>query len=111
MHVHVWKFCILQGPLPLDPHVLGERAMECRAYAKALHYKEDEFHKGPTTEVIGALISINQMLQQKEAAAGENLFALICGAVTCLTKDFINCTYFLKISFRIAGLCNEKSEP
>ncbi|KAJ9594614.1 hypothetical protein L9F63_027404, partial [Diploptera punctata] len=36
-----------KGPLPLNAQLLGERAMHCRAYAKALHYKEEEFHKGP----------------------------------------------------------------
>ncbi|XP_075220340.1 serine/threonine-protein kinase Tor [Lycorma delicatula] len=59
-----------KGPLPLDPQLLGERAIHCRAYAKALHYKEEEFHKGPTSQVLEALISINNKLQQKEAAAG-----------------------------------------
>ncbi|XP_071445181.1 serine/threonine-protein kinase mTOR [Hetaerina americana] len=59
-----------KGPLPLNPHLLGEWAMNCRAYAKALHYKEDEFHKGPNSQVIESLISINNKLQQKEAAAG-----------------------------------------
>nr|CAD7398438.1 unnamed protein product [Timema poppensis] len=59
-----------KGPLPLDPQLLGERAMHCRAYAKALHYKEDEFHKGPNSQVFESLISINNKLQQKEAAAG-----------------------------------------
>nr|CAD7572023.1 unnamed protein product [Timema californicum] len=37
---------------------------------KALHYKEDEFHKGPNSQVFESLISINNKLQQKEAAAG-----------------------------------------
>ncbi|XP_066992513.2 serine/threonine-protein kinase mTOR isoform X2 [Anabrus simplex] len=59
-----------KGPLPLDPQLLGERAIHCRAYAKALHYKEDEFHKEPNAQVFEALISINNKLQQKEAAAG-----------------------------------------
>lgn len=27
------------GVLPISSHLLGERAMLCRAYAKALHYK------------------------------------------------------------------------
>lgn len=56
--------------MPLDPQLLGERAIHCRAYAKALHYKEEEFYKGPTSHVIESLISINNKLQQKEAAAG-----------------------------------------
>lgn len=59
-----------KGPLPLDTQLLGEKAMQCRAYAKALHYKEEEFHKGPSSQVLEALISINNKLQQKEAAMG-----------------------------------------
>uniref|UniRef100_A0A8D2QGQ8 Serine/threonine-protein kinase TOR n=1 Tax=Zonotrichia albicollis TaxID=44394 RepID=A0A8D2QGQ8_ZONAL len=39
-----------KGPLPLRDDngivLLGERAAKCRAYAKALHYKELEFQKG-----------------------------------------------------------------
>lgn len=61
---------LLIGPLPLDPQLLGERAMHCRAYAKALHYKEEEFQRDPNSEVVEALISINNKLQQKEAAEG-----------------------------------------
>ncbi|KAK0063750.1 serine/threonine-protein kinase mTOR-like isoform X1 [Biomphalaria pfeifferi] len=64
-----------KGPLPLDGHLLGERAMKCRAYAKALHYKEDEFHKGPNTQILENLISINNKLQQREAAKGVLLYA------------------------------------
>ncbi|KAI5755082.1 hypothetical protein M8J77_013919 [Diaphorina citri] len=59
-----------KGPLPLDTAILGERAIQCRAYAKALHYKEEEFLKKPEAPVIEALISINNKLQQKEAANG-----------------------------------------
>ncbi len=59
-----------KGPLPLDQSMLGEQAMKCRAYAKALHYKEAEFHKEPSVPVLEALISINNKLGQKEAAAG-----------------------------------------
>jgi len=50
------KFIYIQGPLPLDSSLLGERAMKCRAYAKALHYKEDEFHRGPKTQILESLI-------------------------------------------------------
>eukprot|EP00092_Neocalanus_flemingeri_P019853 GFUD01021504.1.p1 GENE.GFUD01021504.1~~GFUD01021504.1.p1 ORF type:complete len:2235 (+),score=707.01 GFUD01021504.1:192-6707(+) len=64
------EHCDNKGPLPLDPAMLGEQAMKCRAYAKALHYKESEFHKEPTVPVLEALISINNKLGQKEAAAG-----------------------------------------
>lgn len=57
-------------PLPIDWHLLGERAMECRAYAKALHYKEREFRTNKSNNVIESLIHINNKLQQKEAAEG-----------------------------------------
>ncbi|KAK7093536.1 serine/threonine-protein kinase mTOR-like isoform X2 [Littorina saxatilis] len=59
-----------KGPLPLDSSVLGERALRCRAYAKALHYKEEQFHRSPSADTLEALISINNKLQQSEAAAG-----------------------------------------
>lgn len=59
-----------QGPLMFDVGILGERAMKCRAYAKALHYKEKEFTNGANTEVLGALITINNKLQQSQAAYG-----------------------------------------
>ena len=49
-------YVLFQGPLPLDSSLLGERAMKCRAYAKALHYKEDEFHRGPKTQILESLI-------------------------------------------------------
>lgn len=39
-------------------------------YAKALHYKEQEFHEDKSAPVLEALILINNKLQQKEAAEG-----------------------------------------
>ncbi|XP_035824600.1 serine/threonine-protein kinase mTOR isoform X2 [Aplysia californica] len=65
-----------KGPLPVDGHLLGEQAMKCRAYAKALHYKEYEFHKGPNTQILESLISINNKLQQREAAKGVLSYAM-----------------------------------
>ncbi|XP_043210340.1 serine/threonine-protein kinase mTOR-like isoform X1 [Amphibalanus amphitrite] len=61
--------------LRIESRLLGEQALRCRAYAKALHYKEEEFHKGATTQVIETLISVNNKLQQKEAAQGLLEFA------------------------------------
>lgn len=55
--------------LPIDIRELGELAQKCHAYAKALHYKELEFHTSPST-CIEALISINNQLEQPEAAVG-----------------------------------------
>ena len=45
-----------QGPLPLETVQLGDQAMKCRAFAKALHYKEEEFHRGPNTQILESLI-------------------------------------------------------
>ncbi|KAG1660885.1 Serine/threonine-protein kinase mTOR [Nymphon striatum] len=59
-----------KGPLPLDEKLLGEKAITCRAYAKALHYKEEEFHKNPSVDVLEDLISVNNKLQQPEASVG-----------------------------------------
>nr|CCA19196.1 PREDICTED: similar to fkbprapamycin associated protein putative [Albugo laibachii Nc14] len=55
--------------LPIDIRELGALAQKCHAYAKALHYKELEFHTSPST-CIEALISINNQLGLPEAAAG-----------------------------------------
>ncbi|KAK9453987.1 armadillo-type protein [Dipodascopsis uninucleata] len=56
--------------LPMDIRTLGQYATRCHAYAKALHYKELEFIQEPTTPTIEALISINNQLQQSDAAVG-----------------------------------------
>ena len=56
-------------PLPIDIRKLGALAEKCHAYAKALHYREVEFHSYPA-DTIEALISINNQLQQPEAAKG-----------------------------------------
>lgn len=49
--------------------------MNCRAYAKALHYKEDDFHRGVTPKLLESLIAINNKLQQPDAAVGVLMFA------------------------------------
>lgn len=57
-------------PLPIDIGTLGVYAGKCHAYAKALHYKELEFEEEKTPNVVEALISINNQLQQTDAAVG-----------------------------------------
>lgn len=64
-----------RGPIQLNTELLASRAIKCRAFAKALHYKEEEFHKGPTPAVLESLISINSKLQQPEAAQGVLVYA------------------------------------
>ncbi|XP_037955980.1 serine/threonine-protein kinase Tor [Teleopsis dalmanni] len=59
-----------KDPLPIETKLLGTRAMSCRAYAKALRYKEEEFMTSKDPQVFESLILINNKLQQKEAAEG-----------------------------------------
>ncbi|XP_046969780.1 serine/threonine-protein kinase Tor-like [Vanessa cardui] len=59
-----------KGALPISIKLLGDTAITCRAYAKALYYKEEEYRRNPSTQVVEALIHINNKLQQKESANG-----------------------------------------
>ncbi|CAK9293619.1 unnamed protein product [Gordionus sp. m RMFG-2023] len=65
-----------KGPLPLDTILLGQQALRYRAYAKALRYKEEEFYKGATPEILESLICINNKLKATEASAGILCYAL-----------------------------------
>lgn len=57
-------------PFPLPARILAGYAQKCHAYAKALHYKEMEFISDPSSATIESLISINNQLQQSDAAIG-----------------------------------------
>jgi hypothetical protein len=50
------------GGLPIDIPILADLALKCRAYAKALHYKEREHSMGGSNSCVEALISINRKL-------------------------------------------------
>lgn len=56
--------------LPIDVRHLGMYAGKCHAYAKSLHYKELQYNQEQNTEVVDALISINNRLHQTDAAFG-----------------------------------------
>ena len=58
-----------EKPIPVDVRTLGAIAERCRAYAKALHYKELEFTSMPN-ESVEAIIAINNQLHLPEAALG-----------------------------------------
>ncbi|KAF9437779.1 phosphatidylinositol kinase- protein kinase tor1 [Entomortierella beljakovae] len=62
-------------PLPIETRTLGKYALSCHAYAKALHYNELQFLKDQSTASIENLISINNHLQQSDAAAGMLTYA------------------------------------
>lgn len=51
-----------EGGLPIDTTILADLALKCRAFAKALHYKEIEHRAGGTSSCVEALISINRKL-------------------------------------------------
>lgn len=51
-----------RGGLPIEIPVLSDLALKCRAFAKALHYKEREFEITGSQECIEALININRKL-------------------------------------------------
>ncbi|CAA0834265.1 Serine/threonine-protein kinase TOR [Striga hermonthica] len=66
-----------ERPFPIDIRLLGALAEKCRAFAKALHYKEMEFEgacsnmmDGNPVAIVEALIHINNQLHQHEAAVG-----------------------------------------
>eukprot|EP00252_Welwitschia_mirabilis_P018999 TRINITY_DN4284_c0_g1_i1.p1 TRINITY_DN4284_c0_g1~~TRINITY_DN4284_c0_g1_i1.p1 ORF type:complete len:1768 (+),score=306.64 TRINITY_DN4284_c0_g1_i1:368-5305(+) len=65
-----------EKPLPIDIRLLGALAEKCRAFAKALHYKEMEFEGAQSKKmeanpvVVESLIHINNQLHQHEAAVG-----------------------------------------
>lgn len=56
--------------LHIDIRTLGRYAAKCHAFAKALHYKELEFEQDQNSGAVEALISINNHLQQSDAAIG-----------------------------------------
>jgi FKBP12-rapamycin complex-associated protein len=58
------------GGLPIDISILADLALKCRAYAKALHYKEREYRNGGSGSCVEALISINRKLDLQEGALG-----------------------------------------
>ena len=55
--------------LPISLSILAEHAQKGHAYAKALHYRELEFHSSPAS-CFESLININKKLDQYDAAIG-----------------------------------------
>lgn len=59
-----------KGGLPIKIDVLAELAIKCRAYSKALHYKELEYIRERSGSCVEYLIDINKKLDLPEAALG-----------------------------------------
>ena len=58
------------GGLPIDISILADLALTCRAYAKALHYREREYNQVRSNSCVESLISINRKLDLQDAALG-----------------------------------------
>ncbi|KAI0989132.1 hypothetical protein GJ496_004795 [Pomphorhynchus laevis] len=66
------------GCLPFDLELLSKKSIQLRAYASALQYAEKQFQvldKCNNTELIETLISVNNELDQLEAAHGALMYA------------------------------------
>jgi FKBP12-rapamycin complex-associated protein len=59
-----------KGGLPIKINVLADLAIKCRAYSKALHYKEVEYIRERSGSCVEYLIDINKKLDLPEAALG-----------------------------------------
>jgi hypothetical protein len=70
------------GGLPIDIPILADLALKCRAYAKALHYKEREHSIGSSTSCVEALISINRKLDLQGKLNGQPINSNIWSLVT-----------------------------
>lgn len=57
------------GGLPIHISILADLALKCRAYAKALHYKEREYSSGGSNSCVESLISINRKLDLQGKSA------------------------------------------
>ena len=62
--------------IPIDLRILADKASSVRAYAKSLHYVEEQFHSylnnniPPTSDVLEHLVTLNHELQRTEEATG-----------------------------------------
>lgn len=61
----------VENGLPIDTSILADLSLKCRAFAKALHYKEREYNNGDASaSCVEVLISTNNKLDLPEAALG-----------------------------------------
>lgn len=101
-------------PLPIKTKVFGQMALECRTYAKALRYLEQEFvgnfrmsdfHNGlrpapvdstvELLDIVEDLIKVDQALQEPEAAQG--VLAFIRHNMTSTGGEIIKPSWYEKL--------------
>ena len=60
--------------IPIDLRILADKASSVRAYAKSLHYVEEQLYLNnnipPTSDVLEHLVTLNHELQRTEEATG-----------------------------------------
>ncbi|GKY96129.1 hypothetical protein MPSEU_000573100 [Mayamaea pseudoterrestris] len=71
------------GGLPIGIPILADLALHCRAYAKALHYREREYNLQRSNSCVESLISINRKLDLQDAALG----VLKASSIETLVKE------------------------
>jgi hypothetical protein len=76
------------GGLPIDIPILADLALKCRAYAKALHYKEREHKMGGANSCVEALISINRKLDLQGKFSGPRLAVSQQAGIVCTQFRF-----------------------
>jgi len=64
------------GGLPISIPILANLALKCRAYAKALHYREREYNSGGSNTCVESLISINRKLDLQGKYSKPIIFSL-----------------------------------
>jgi phosphatidylinositol kinase/protein kinase (PI-3 family) len=62
--------------LPIDIPILADLALKCRAYAKALYYREREYAHSRSNSCVESLMSINQKLDLPGKNEAEIFFCL-----------------------------------
>ena len=67
--LNMFEFMEREGTTFLDPKLLGNLSIKCRALAKALYYKEQVYRSNPS-EALEDLINVNHDLQQPLSAEG-----------------------------------------
>lgn len=92
--------------LPMDIRMLSDLALRCQAHAKALHYRELEFHASPHT-CIEELIAINNNLEQPEVSCrqGKPLLSILCALRWLFGERILGLFIYIYVWMDI-GLCD-----
>jgi len=79
------------GGLPIDIPILADLALKCRAYAKALHYREREYNSGGSSSCVESLIRINRKLDLQGTVDDENMLSAYLHVVLPFLTFYLSC--------------------